>query len=174
MAALLADNLPVPPPNEALLALGIEGSANKVGVGLIRYVPATGAYDILANPRETYVTPPGTGFRPRETAQHHQRHVVPLVQKCLREAGVDGAQVALEGLPPRCSQMIMGLRPALSLHLFGIHIPSLAESPKVSDEVSIAHLQSGLEILEGPGFSPGSQQGDNPKPTFLVNHPVKL
>ena len=52
MAALLADNLPVPPPNEALLALGIEGSANKVGVGLIRYVPATGAYDILANPRE--------------------------------------------------------------------------------------------------------------------------
>ena len=93
MAALLADNLPVPPPNEALLALGIEGSANKVGVGLIRYVPATGAYDILANPRETYVTPPGTGFRPRETAQHHQRHVVPLVQKCLREAGVDASEI---------------------------------------------------------------------------------
>ena len=35
MAALLADNLPVPPPNEALLALGIEGSANKVGVGQV-------------------------------------------------------------------------------------------------------------------------------------------
>ena len=93
MAALLADNLPVPPPNEALLALGIEGSANKVGVGLIRYVPATGAYDILANPRETYVTPPGTGFRPRETARHHQRHVVPLVQKCLREAGVAPSEI---------------------------------------------------------------------------------
>ena len=93
MAALLADNLPVPPPNAALLALGIEGSANKVGVGLIRYVPATGAYDILANPRETYVTPPGTGFRPRETARHHQRHVVPLVQKCLREAGVDASEI---------------------------------------------------------------------------------
>ena len=69
MAALLADNLPVPPPNEALLALGIEGSANKVGVGLIRYVPATGAYDILANPRETYVTPPGHGLpAPRDGA----------------------------------------------------------------------------------------------------------
>ena len=93
MAALLADNLPVPPPNEALLALGIEGSANKVGVGLIRYVPATGAYDLLANPRETYVTPPGTGFRPRETARHHQRHVVPLVQKCLREAGVAPSEI---------------------------------------------------------------------------------
>ena len=71
MAALLADNLPVPPPNAALLAQGIEGSANKVGVGLIRYVPATGAYDILANPRETYVTPPGSGFRPRETVSAH-------------------------------------------------------------------------------------------------------
>jgi N6-L-threonylcarbamoyladenine synthase len=88
MAALLADNLPVPPPDREVLALGIEGSANKVGVGLIRYAPRTGAYEILSNPRETYVTPPGTGFRPRETAQHHQRHIVPLVQQCLREAGV--------------------------------------------------------------------------------------
>ena len=72
MAALLADNLPVPPPNEALLALGIEGSANKVGVGLIRYVPATGAYDILANPRETYVTPRARDFRPARDGADYQ------------------------------------------------------------------------------------------------------
>ena len=75
----LVDNLPVLEPVTEVLALGIEGSANKVGVGLVRYNPSVGDYSILANPRETYVTPPGSGFRPRETAQHHQRHVVPLL-----------------------------------------------------------------------------------------------
>lgn len=35
--------------------LGFEGSANKIGVGVVR----DGA--VLANPRRTYVTPAGTG-----------------------------------------------------------------------------------------------------------------
>lgn len=41
--------------------LGFEGSANKIGVGVVR----DGA--VLANPRRTYVTAPGTGewLRPR-------------------------------------------------------------------------------------------------------------
>ena len=33
-----------------------------------------------------YITPPGTGFLPRETALHHQQHVVALVQQALDEA----------------------------------------------------------------------------------------
>jgi len=94
MSARLDDNLPVPDAAKPVLALGIEGSANKVGVGLVRYDPETGAYDILSNPRETYVTPPGSGFRPRETAQHHQKHVVPLIKQCLAEAGVAAADVS--------------------------------------------------------------------------------
>ncbi|CAN0442843.1 unnamed protein product, partial [Hapterophycus canaliculatus] len=32
-----------------------------------------GSYDILSNPRKTYLTPAGTGFLPRETAYHHQQ-----------------------------------------------------------------------------------------------------
>jgi N6-L-threonylcarbamoyladenine synthase len=47
--------------------LGIEGSANKVGVGT--HLTITGIVDfsgnILSNPRKTFVTPPGTGFLPR-------------------------------------------------------------------------------------------------------------
>lgn len=35
--------------------LGFEGSANKIGVGVVR------DGTVLANPRRTYVTPPGTG-----------------------------------------------------------------------------------------------------------------
>eukprot|EP00892_Ulva_mutabilis_P012334 jgi/Ulvmu1/9473/UM052_0042.1 len=63
--------------------LGIEGSANKVGVGI---VDETGA--VLSNPRKTYITPPGTGFLPRETAVHHQQHVVSIVKQALDEAGL--------------------------------------------------------------------------------------
>jgi hypothetical protein len=33
-----------------------------------------------------YITPPGTGFLPRETAVHHQQHVVALVQEALQLA----------------------------------------------------------------------------------------
>eukprot|EP01069_Polyplicarium_translucidae_P010330 Polyplicarium_translucidae@DN3371_c1_g1_i17.p3 len=57
-------------------ALGIEGSANKIGVGI-----CDGSGAILANPRCTFVTPPGTGFLPRETAEHHRSKIVDLVRE---------------------------------------------------------------------------------------------
>jgi N6-L-threonylcarbamoyladenine synthase len=47
--------------------MGIEGSANKVGIG--RLFNKSGIVDvegkILSNPRKTFITPPGTGFLPR-------------------------------------------------------------------------------------------------------------
>lgn len=43
--------------------MGIEGSANKIGIGIV-----TKEGEILANPRKTFITPPGTGFIPKETA----------------------------------------------------------------------------------------------------------
>ena len=73
---------------KAVIALGIEGSANKLGVGIVRMRGEQGSeqFDILANPRTTYITPPGTGFLPRETAQHHAVHVLPLVRCAMAEA----------------------------------------------------------------------------------------
>jgi N6-L-threonylcarbamoyladenine synthase len=65
-------------------AIGFEGSANKISVGIV-----TRDGEIRANPRRTYVTPPGTGFLPRETARHHQDAVVALAVEALREAGVE-------------------------------------------------------------------------------------
>jgi N6-L-threonylcarbamoyladenine synthase len=49
------------------LALGIEGSANKIAIGVVRFNG-----EILSNPRRTFITPPGTGFMPSETADHHR------------------------------------------------------------------------------------------------------
>jgi tRNA A37 threonylcarbamoyltransferase TsaD len=54
--------------------MGFEGSANKIGVGI---VDEEG--NILANVRHTYVTPAGTGFLPKDTAKHHQQHILGLV-----------------------------------------------------------------------------------------------
>jgi N6-L-threonylcarbamoyladenine synthase len=69
--------------------LGMEGSANKIGVGIVSFDGK-----IVANVRETYVPPAGHGFLPRETAVHHQRHVVPLVQRALTEAGLSPEDLA--------------------------------------------------------------------------------
>jgi len=61
--------------------LGIEGSANKIGIGILDKEG-----EILANPRYTYVTPPGTGFLPKETAEHHRKKILGLIKDALTEA----------------------------------------------------------------------------------------
>lgn len=90
------ENLPLPPahydirdPSGNTVVLGIEGSANKVGVGVLQYKPATREYEILSNPRKTFVAPTGHGFLPKETAWHHQAHIVPLIRAALLEAFPD-------------------------------------------------------------------------------------
>ena len=62
------------------LALGIEGSANKIGVGIVN-----DEGEILANPRRTHIPPAGSGFLPKETAEHHRRHVLDLISEALSE-----------------------------------------------------------------------------------------
>lgn len=90
---------PLPAPARPLLALGLEGSANKLGVGLILHSPPADADNatptaigdlattsILSNIRHTYVTPPGEGFLPSDTARHHKRWAADVVDKALAEA----------------------------------------------------------------------------------------
>ncbi|OQD61875.1 hypothetical protein PENPOL_c014G04782 [Penicillium polonicum] len=43
---------------------------------------------VLANIRHTYVSPPGEGFLPKDTARHHRSWVVKLVKQALKEAKV--------------------------------------------------------------------------------------
>lgn len=88
------NNLPLPfPPSYTIrdpdgrtIVLGIEGSANKCGVGVLLYDPSKRSYEILSNPRKTYTAPTGQGFLPKETAWHHQQHVVALIRAALQEA----------------------------------------------------------------------------------------
>lgn len=96
MTATNAQPSSTAPPNKAkrLLALGCEGSANKLGIGIIEHDPATGASRILANLRHTFVSPPGTGFLPKDTARHHRAHFARLARAALEEAGVAPSELA--------------------------------------------------------------------------------
>lgn len=80
-------------PKSQLIALGLEGSANKLGIGIILHPNPTPENpsppaQILSNIRHTYVSPPGEGFLPKDTALHHRHHLVSLVSQCLKETGL--------------------------------------------------------------------------------------
>eukprot|EP00158_Paraphelidium_tribonemae_P003100 Partr_v1_DN25887_c0_g1_i2_m3014 putative O-sialoglycoprotein endopeptidase len=65
-----------------MISIGLEGSANKLGVGIVQ------DGQIIANERRTYITPPGHGFLPRLTAAHHRSHIVALIKKAMDTARV--------------------------------------------------------------------------------------
>ena len=60
--------------------IGMEGSANKLGIGIIR------DGEVLSNPRRSYNGPPGEGFTPRETAIHHRKVILEVLREALDEA----------------------------------------------------------------------------------------
>ena len=77
-----------------MISLGIEGSANKIGVGIIEHPPGKGARAaVLANIRHTHITPPGEGFLPRDTAKHHREWALKLVKQALEEARITVDQI---------------------------------------------------------------------------------
>ncbi|TIB99212.1 hypothetical protein E3Q18_01643 [Wallemia mellicola] len=67
------------------IAIGLEGSANKLGAGIVRH-NRDGSVDVLSNPRHTYITPPGSGFLPADTARHHKHWLSRIIQKALHDA----------------------------------------------------------------------------------------
>jgi N6-L-threonylcarbamoyladenine synthase len=65
----------------------LEGSANKFGAGVIRH-GEDGSTVVLSNIRHTYITPPGEGFQPRDTALHHREWALKIINECLVKANV--------------------------------------------------------------------------------------
>lgn len=74
-------------PAKPLICLGLEGSANKLGAGLVLHHP-NGQTTVLSNVRHTYITPPGEGFLPTDTAKHHRQWAVSVVRDAMVGAGV--------------------------------------------------------------------------------------
>lgn len=76
-----------------IVALGMEGSANKIGIGIMQHDPSTNESKPLANIRKTYITPPGHGFQPKDTARHHQANIVALITKAMAVAAITPSDV---------------------------------------------------------------------------------
>lgn len=70
-----------------VIAIGFEGSANKIGVGIVR------DGEVLANVRATFVTPPGSGFLPKETADHHRIKILGILKEALAESKVTPQEI---------------------------------------------------------------------------------
>jgi N6-L-threonylcarbamoyladenine synthase len=131
------------PPARRVVALGIEGSANKVGVGIVVY--DGGQYSIAANPRKTYVPPPGHGFLPRETARHHQAHVASLVRAALHEA-----KMAPSDIDVICYTKGPGMGgPLTACALCARTLSQLWRVPLVGVNHCVGHIEMGRVVTGG-------------------------
>ncbi|QEU58287.1 Kae1 [Kluyveromyces lactis] len=135
------------------LAIGLEGSANKLGVGIIKHPVLEKHEDsdlshecdveILANIRDTYVTPPGEGFLPRDTARHHRNWVVRIIRKALTEAKIDD--------PTKIDVICFTRGPGMGapLHCVAIAARTLSlmwDIPLVGVNHCVGHIEMGREI----------------------------
>ncbi|XP_039965796.1 probable tRNA N6-adenosine threonylcarbamoyltransferase [Bactrocera tryoni] len=117
-------------------ALGIEGSANKIGVGIIR------DGEVLANVRRTYVTPPGEGFLPKETAAHHRDFIHQLIKQALKES-----QLQPKDLDVICYTKGPGMAPPLLIGAIVARTLSLLwEIPLLGVNHCIGHIEMGRLI----------------------------
>lgn len=78
---------PLEHPTKPLYAIGLEGSANKFGCGVVKH-NIDGSVEILSNIRHTYITPPGEGFQPGDTAKHHKQWALQVVKAAVKQSGL--------------------------------------------------------------------------------------
>jgi len=148
------------------ISIGLEGSANKLGVGVILH-PApqsTSPHDsahsddevshtaskrphrqpvqILSNLRHTYNSPPGTGFLPKDTAAHHRRWVVRLVKQAIKQANI-----TIEDIDCICFTQGPGMgAPLSSVAIAARMLSQLWSKPLVGVNHCVGHIEMGRSI----------------------------
>ncbi|KAL7061021.1 hypothetical protein AAHC03_09755 [Spirometra sp. Aus1] len=119
-----------------VLILGMESNAKKLGVGVVR------DGEVLSNPRLTYVTPPGQGFKPTETARHHQSRVVQVVKRTLDEARVTPEELAATAYtkgPGMCG-------PLQVVAIIARVLAQLWNKPRIGVNYCVAHIEMGRQV----------------------------
>ncbi|GMK57895.1 hypothetical protein CspeluHIS016_0407290 [Cutaneotrichosporon spelunceum] len=135
---------PLSKPKRRLLALGIEGSANKLGAGVVAHEPSehATAVTVLSNVRHTYITPPGEGFLPSDTARHHRQWAVRVIREAVRKAGVrmrDVDVIAFTKGPGMGTPLQVGALVSRTLSL-------LYNIPLVGVNHCVGHIEMGRHI----------------------------
>ena len=128
------------------LALGLEGSANKLGVGIIKHNKGERSdenrAEVLCNIRDTYNAPPGEGFLPRDVAKHHRNKVVRMVLEALKIANV-----TYKDLDCICFTRGPGMGAPLQATVIAARMLSqLHGIPLVGVNHCVGHIEMGREI----------------------------
>lgn len=97
---------------------------------------------MLANVRKTYITPPGTGFLPKDTAKHHRNVILGLVKDALRNANIKPSD-----LDCICFTQGPGMWPPLtSVAIVARTLSLLWKKPLVGVNHCIGHIEMGRMI----------------------------
>ncbi|XP_046842075.1 probable tRNA N6-adenosine threonylcarbamoyltransferase [Xenia sp. Carnegie-2017] len=115
------------------IAIGFEGSANKIGIGIIE------DGKVLSNVRKTYITPPGQGFLPGQTAKHHQQYILDILDKALEEA-----KIKPEDIDCLCYTKGPGMAaPLVSVAVVVRTLAQIWKKPIVAVNHCIGHIEMG-------------------------------
>lgn len=121
---------------EMVIAIGFEGSANKIGIGIIQ------DGKVLSNPRRTYITPPGQGFLPRDTAKHHRANVLVVLKEALDQAKIDPKDIDVV-----CYTKGPGMgAPLVSVAIVARTVAQLWQKPIIGVNHCIGHIEMGRLI----------------------------
>lgn len=119
-----------------MIAIGFEGSANKIGIGIIK------DGEVLSNPRHTYITPPGQGFLPKDTAIHHRKHILDVLRQALTEANLEP-----KDLDVVCYTKGPGMAaPLVSVAVVARTVAQLWRKPIIGVNHCIGHIEMGRLI----------------------------
>ncbi|KAI5452968.1 putative tRNA threonylcarbamoyladenosine biosynthesis protein kae1 [Naganishia albida] len=146
---------PLPPTDRPYICLGLEGSANKFGAGIISHSPnpdagkskRSGPSDIvsvLSNVRHTYITPPGQGFLPADTARHHKQWALKIIQKAVEDAGIQMQDVDVIAYTKGPG---MG-SPLQSVALVARTLSLLYDKPLIGVNHCVGHIEMGRHITK--------------------------
>jgi len=142
VTSVLSVQTSISPTYLKMIALGLEGSANKLGVGIIDHPPVPNPTRILSNIRHTFVSPPGEGFLPKDTAKHHRSWVVTVIKQALAKAGIRPADIDCI-----CYTKGPGMgAPLQSVAVTARMLSLLWGKPLVGVNHCIGHIEMGREI----------------------------
>ncbi len=117
-----------------LTAIGIESSADKLGVGIIDIDGK-----ILANSILTYKPGIGKGVIPREAAQHHSDNVSKLIKKSFEDAGITPREIDIVAFTQGS-----GMGPCLRVDAVAARTLALKlKRPIVGVNHQVAHVEIG-------------------------------
>ncbi|KAK3603832.1 hypothetical protein CHS0354_042838 [Potamilus streckersoni] len=147
-----------------VIAIGFEGSANKLGIGIMK----DGV--VLANPRHTYITPPGQGFLPRDTAKHHQAHALDVLQKAL-----DEAKIKPEDIDVICYTKGPGMgAPLVSTAIVARTVAQLWQKPIIGVNHCIGHIEMGRLITGADNPTVLYVSGGNTQVIAYLEHRYRI